>query len=89
MIVYGEAIYAWDWPEVAAGRILPFFVLLVLLAPGTAVVFRAEDRASLRREAALARPSRLALVALGFLSVLGAIAVINAFDWLFRYVLHS
>ena len=83
-LAYGAAVYAWDWPEVAAGRILPIFALIVLLTPATARVMAGRDSLEVPAQV---RPGVTSLLALAFLVVLVAMVGVNALDWAVRYLL--
>lgn len=81
---------AWrDWPDFAVSRVLPLFLLVVMLLPRTAAVVSAEHRALVARTPQVGRrpPARRSVVgalSLGFLVIVGTVVVLNVLDWIFR-----
>lgn len=86
---YGAAIDPASWPDLAISYVLPFFLIFVMVLPGTKRAFSASGRAA-RAEAqskdrGVARMSGVAATALGFLTTLSAVLLVNALYWLMFY----
>jgi hypothetical protein len=86
---FGESFDLAFWPELVAARVLPFFLLVVMLLPRTARVFSADYRASVAGRppapTPVVKPSPVTLMTLAFLVILGSVVAVNATDWMIRY----
>ncbi|MHC5538815.1 hypothetical protein ACYOEI_11385 [Singulisphaera rosea] len=86
---FGAALVPSEWPErIAVLNVLPFFLVVVMLLPGTARVVSAKHRALIAETpGATGEPTRRSVVSsltLGFLIILGSIVILNAIDWVIR-----
>lgn len=84
---YGAAVDLAEWPDLAVSKLLPPFLLLVMLLPGTRAVVSAEHQALVARTPRPARPvghSVISALTLGFLVILGSVVIVNALDWAIR-----
>lgn len=76
-VQYGATLDWTEWPRLVVEHVLPVWVLLVLLLPGTARAFRREAVPPIKPswfDAALALPTRWLLV------ILGSVVVLDALD---------
>jgi hypothetical protein len=75
---FGAALDPTEWPRTAVGRVLPVFLLFVLLLPGTARAVKHAEPPAGRLDGVVALATRL------FLVVLGSVVVTDAIDWVAR-----
>lgn len=84
----GAHVDAGEWPALAVSKVLPPFLLVVMLLPGTGKVVSAEYRALVARTPELSsRPVRRSIVSalvLGFLVIVVSVVIVDALDWAFR-----
>ena len=79
---FGVVFDVYEWPRFAVARVLPLFMLGVLLLPGTARLFRGAGREN--ETAPGSRDLALALLARLFLIMLGSVVLTDALDWALR-----
>jgi hypothetical protein len=86
---FGATFDGADWPETAVAYVLPFFLVFVMLLPGTGRVFSRAHRAAVAERAegenVGARMGRVSIITLAFLVVLSAVLFVSAADLLIRY----
>lgn len=86
---YGAAIDPASWPVLAILYLLPFFLVFVMVLPGTKRVFSATARAARAepqsKDSSVARMSGVSMTALAFLTALSAVLIVDALYWLMFY----
>lgn len=85
---HGAEVPASEWPDIAASKVLPLLLALILLSRGSAQVVSARHRALMARTSRFsdypARRSWLRSLLLGFLVAVVSTIVANGFDWAIR-----
>jgi hypothetical protein len=84
MVRFGAAVDPAHWPEIALSKVLPPFLLFVMLSRTTARAVSPEGRAALAEPIARLRPSGLAIAATLFLILVWVVVAIDALDWTVR-----
>ncbi len=82
---HGATVPLAEWPEIALSKVLPLFLLLVMLSRGTSRVVSAEHRALIAKTPDLSKapapPSVVSSLTLGFLVIVGSVLIVNTLDW--------
>lgn len=85
---YGAVVEPSEWPEIVVWNVLPIFLVVVMVLPGTDRVVSAKHRALVVATPGVsggpARRTVISSLTLGFLVILGSVVILNAVDWAVR-----